>query len=223
MFDKRKLASMGKRIKDKREDKDITQQVLGEMIGIPKSGVSKIENNKQSPTIEQIADIATALGVEIEYILGIDKDADFIRDFIKSFSRITTAKEYAANNGDVHDSQDLIFEIEKEFLVLTGDESLFDLIREIAGAQNLKEKLPKVEYNWKLNVAKQKYKENKTKGDEKSYFLISGEQMTEIIESAVIHQSYVEALFREIGVTTPLEGQALPPLKLNTKNKDEKK
>lgn len=86
----------------------------------------------QPLVITQIADIANALNVDIEYILGIDKEADFITRFIKSFSRITTAKEYYTTNGGIYNKEDLVFGIDEDYLVLTGNEGFFILIKEIA-------------------------------------------------------------------------------------------
>jgi transcriptional regulator with XRE-family HTH domain len=221
MFDKRKLAGIGQRIKDKREDKDITQQSLGAKIGLGKSGISKIENNMQLPTLEQIVDIANALDVKIEYILGVDKEADFIRDFINAFDEITTTNEYSAKDESVYDSKDFIFQTDEDYLMLTGNESLFVLIKDIANAKSLQPKLSKNNYFHMLQVAKQKFKQNRANSKNKPYFLISGEQMKEIIDSAVLKKGYLENLFEEVGLTTPVNGQSLPDLKSIRKKKNE--
>lgn len=223
MFDKSKFAEIGQRIKKARLSKKITQESLGKITGLSESVLSKIENNVQTPTLEQIADIAIALNSRIEYILGLDKVADketeFIRDFIKSFSRITTTKEYSANNEGIYTGKDFIFGINEDYLVLTGSESLFALIKEIAKAENIQSKVSKKDYELMLRSAKHNFIQNKDNSREDSYFLISGEQMTEIIESAVIDRCYVESLFEEMGITLPLEGQALSNLKEIKKNR----
>lgn len=230
MFNPDRLVDIGKRIKDTREDMDMTQKELEQKAKLPSTSISKIENGTQSPTVEQIAKIANTLEVDIEYILGIDKDTDFIDDFMDLFVRLTTTKEYFANNGDVFKGEDLIFEINEDYLVLTGNDCVFTLIKEIAAIKNLKTTLLTDEYNHRLNAAKDRYKkseakaaqneseENIGKSDEKSYFLISGEQMTKIIELGVINKSYVDALFKKISTTEPLWERPLSNLKLNKKN-----
>lgn len=216
MSDERKLTGIGQRIKNIREDKDMTQQSLGETIRVVKSVISKIEKGIQSPTLVQIEDIANALDVKIDYVLGIDKEADLIRDVINEFGKITTSKEYFANK-DVYKIEDFIFETSEDYLVLTGNESLFVLIQEIAKAKNLQPKLSKKNYDTMIEGARKNYNKNKDNSKEGSYFLISGEQMTEIIESKVRARSQGEALLIETGVTAPLEGESLPELKLNRK------
>lgn len=216
MSDERKLTGIGQRIKNIREDKDMTQQSLGETIRVVKSVISKIGKGIQSPTLVQIEDIANALDVKIDYVLGIDKEADLIRDVINEFGKITTSKEYFANK-DVYKIEDFIFETSEDYLVLTGNESLFVLIQEIAKAKNLQPKLSKKNYDTMIEGARKNYNKNKDNSKEGSYFLISGEQMTEIIESKVRARSQGEALLIETGVTAPLEGESLPELKLNRK------
>lgn len=222
MFDVEKLNNIQKRIRDTREDKDIKQKDLARDAKIAISSLNKIENEKQSPTIEEIAWIANALDVEIEYILGIDKDTDFIDDFIDLFVRLTTTKEYFANNSGILRGEDLIFSTEKDYLVLTGNDCVFTLIKEIAAIKNLKEILSPAEYKDRLNAAKDRYKKSKSdaledskdKTHEESYFLISGEQMTEIIEQAVKDEVVVAAALCE---------QPIHNLKLNVQTKDEQK
>lgn len=233
MFDIENLNDIKKRIRDTREDKDIKQKDLARDARIATTSLNKIERGKQSPTIEQIAWIANALDVEIEYILGIDKDTDFIDDFIDLFVRLTTTKEYFANNSGILRGEDLIFSTEKDYLVLTGNDCVFTLIKEIAAIKNLKETLSPTEYKNRLNAAKDKYKksksdvleESKDKTDEKSYFLISGEQMTEIIEQAVKSDMFVKKLLRGMDVTSLelFDEQPIHSLKLNVQTKDEQK
>lgn len=225
MSDKYNLNSIGERIKKLREARKLTQESLGESIGLGKSGVSKIESGKQSPTIEQIFKIADAFQVRTEYILGmdfsVDKESDFVKKFLASFNRITTTKEYSANSGGVYTGEDLIFGIDEDYLVLTGKERLFALIKELANAENLKSKLSKNDYGHMIRTAKQNFKQAQENQTEESYFFLSGQQMTEIIETAIVQRSYLETLFRELGITTPLDGQPLPKLKINMKNRDE--
>lgn len=218
MFDKRRLKGIGQRIRDQREDKDFTQGVLGEKVGLTKSAISKIEKGDQIPSIEQLADIANALEIRLEYILGLDNIPDAATEHLISgiglFEEICTTKAHTIKSKEIFDSEDFVFQTDKEYLMLTGSKKLFTLIREIVKTEIAKTELTKYEYTRRIIAAKKRFEQSNSKSTKQneSYFLITGEQMTEIIESAVSCRSYVETLFRELGITTPLDGQPLPQL-----------
>lgn len=206
MYNKDNLANIGLRIMETRKDAHITLEELGKKVGMEKSGISRIETGKQVASIDQLADFANALDTNIENLLGIDRDEDFIRFFIKSFKRVTTTNKYSANNGGVYNADDLIFQTDKDYLVFTGKKSLFALIKKMAEIENQKSALTKIEYKNRLYDAKEQFKKEEDKTDEESYFLISGEQMTTIIESAVKNQVCLQNLIEESNTNTPLEG-----------------
>lgn len=54
---------LGKRIREIREAKGISQETLAEMIGIEPPSLSSIEHGKSYPTAKNIDKIATSLGV----------------------------------------------------------------------------------------------------------------------------------------------------------------
>lgn len=66
----------GERIKKLRKEKGLTQQELGEMLGVQKSAIAKYENgrvpNLKKETISKLADI---FNVTPNYLLGIDEPA----------------------------------------------------------------------------------------------------------------------------------------------------
>ena len=85
-----KPEGIGKRIRNAREKKKMTQEQLGSKIGISKSAISKIECGKQKePNLDLINSIARELGVRAEYLLGadnlIDREIEFVRDLLKKF------------------------------------------------------------------------------------------------------------------------------------------
>ena len=55
---------LGKRIKEIRKSKNITQEQLAEKVGIGTANISYIENGKFAPTIENFEKIADVLEVE---------------------------------------------------------------------------------------------------------------------------------------------------------------
>ena len=57
-------------LKEVREKKDLTQQELAEKINKDRSTVSNYETGDSKPTIYVLSDLATALGVSTDYLLG---------------------------------------------------------------------------------------------------------------------------------------------------------
>lgn len=58
---------LGQMIRTTRKEKKLTQEKLGELIGVNKSQISKLENNANSATIETIIRVFKALKAEINF------------------------------------------------------------------------------------------------------------------------------------------------------------
>lgn len=58
---------LGQMVKTTRKEKKLTQEQLGNLIGVNKSQISKIENNANSATIETIIKVFKALKAEINF------------------------------------------------------------------------------------------------------------------------------------------------------------
>jgi DNA-binding XRE family transcriptional regulator len=58
---------LGQMIRTTRKEKKMTQEKLGELIGVNKSQISKLENNANSATIETIIRVFKALKAEINF------------------------------------------------------------------------------------------------------------------------------------------------------------
>lgn len=93
---------LGKRIKELRRNKKLTQEQLAEKIGIGTPNISYFETGKYTPALETMQKIARALDVEI-YELYLFKQEKSIEDMrkeltnaINSSNQITTKlyKEY---------------------------------------------------------------------------------------------------------------------------------
>jgi len=67
-----KLKLFGKRLKQAREEKGYTQEMLGSMVGIgpDKPTISKYENGKHEPRALLILTFADILGVSADWLLG---------------------------------------------------------------------------------------------------------------------------------------------------------
>ncbi|GAC44072.1 helix-turn-helix domain-containing protein [Paenibacillus popilliae] len=71
MFEKEKLAS---RIHHLRVEKQLNQDELGNVMGVTKGAVSKIEKAKRAASIEALYALADYFDVSIDYLVGRSDD-----------------------------------------------------------------------------------------------------------------------------------------------------
>lgn len=69
---------IGKKIKELRRKKDMTQQELAEATGFTKSLISKIENGQTGSAVATLSKIAAVLGVTLSWLLQEESDAELI-------------------------------------------------------------------------------------------------------------------------------------------------
>ena len=62
-----RLDLLGEMIKQTRKERHLTQTELGEMIGVQKSQISRIENNTRNVTIETILKVFKALKAKVNF------------------------------------------------------------------------------------------------------------------------------------------------------------
>ena len=74
-FDLR-LDILGEMIKSVRKERHLTQEQLGELIGVQKSQISKLERNAKNVTIETILKVFKALKANIKFSIEM-ADGDF--------------------------------------------------------------------------------------------------------------------------------------------------
>ena len=74
-FDLR-MEILGDMIKSVRKERKLTQEQLGELIGVQKSQISKLERNTKNVTIETILKVFRALKANIKFSVEM-KDGDF--------------------------------------------------------------------------------------------------------------------------------------------------
>lgn len=76
--------TMGERIKYLREKNNMTQDELGELLGVQKSAIAKYENGKveniKRSTIKKMADI---FNISACYLMGFDEDEDNVKKLHK--------------------------------------------------------------------------------------------------------------------------------------------
>ena len=62
-----KVELIGDMIKKVRKDRKLTQQQLGELIGVKKAQISRLENNTKNVTVETIIRIFNAMKAEVNF------------------------------------------------------------------------------------------------------------------------------------------------------------
>ena len=67
------LDIIGETIKNVRKERNLTQQQLGELVGVKKAQISKLESSANSATIDTIMKVFKALKAEINFNVTIEK------------------------------------------------------------------------------------------------------------------------------------------------------
>lgn len=62
----------GKRLKELRKQKNLTQQQLGNMVNVTKVSICCYEKGTRTPTLDTLIDLADALQTKMIYLLGTD-------------------------------------------------------------------------------------------------------------------------------------------------------
>jgi len=73
------MNTFGDKIIEIRKSRGMTQQELGKAIGVDKRVISKYEKNQTVPSVSVANEIAKALDISLDYLIGSDK-ALFIDD-----------------------------------------------------------------------------------------------------------------------------------------------
>lgn len=63
---------LGKMIKTARQQRNLTQEELGRLVGVQKAQISKLENSANSATIDTILKVFTALKAEINFNVKLE-------------------------------------------------------------------------------------------------------------------------------------------------------
>lgn len=62
-------SALGKRIREERKKSNLTQAQLAELINVSTTYVGFIERGERSITLDKLVNIATALGISVDYLL----------------------------------------------------------------------------------------------------------------------------------------------------------
>lgn len=63
------MTSIGERIRTRRQGLELTQQQLGEAVGLTPQHISAVEQDKRAPSLSSLAKLATELGVTVDYLV----------------------------------------------------------------------------------------------------------------------------------------------------------
>ena len=66
----------GKRLKDLRKGKGLTQRKLAELLNVEPSAVGKWEIHDITPSVETLKRLCEIFGVSVNYLLGIDTETN---------------------------------------------------------------------------------------------------------------------------------------------------
>ncbi|MES2558396.1 MAG: helix-turn-helix transcriptional regulator [Bacteroidota bacterium] len=62
---------LGQAIKQARQERHLTQEQLGELVGVQKAQISKIENSVKNARFETILKVFEALGAKVNFIVEL--------------------------------------------------------------------------------------------------------------------------------------------------------
>jgi len=69
-----RMEVIGKMIKKARQERNLTQEQLGELIGVQKSQISKLESSANSATIDTVIKVFKALKAEINFRVKLENE-----------------------------------------------------------------------------------------------------------------------------------------------------
>lgn len=67
------------RLREIREDKDLTQKDIAKLLGTTQPQIYKYENGIQEMTVSRLAKLCEFYGVSADYILGLPKGLKWLR------------------------------------------------------------------------------------------------------------------------------------------------
>lgn len=82
------MATLGEKIRKRRQEKGLTLEQLGDMAGASKSYIWELENrNPPRPSAEKVSRIAAALGLTAEFLLDEKRESPEASDVDLAFFR----------------------------------------------------------------------------------------------------------------------------------------
>ena len=66
--------TMGQRIAQKRKEQNLSQEALGEALGVSRQSISKWESDSSLPEIEKLVALSKLFGVSVGWLLGVEEE-----------------------------------------------------------------------------------------------------------------------------------------------------
>ena len=66
--------TMGQRIAQKRKEQNLSQEALGETLGVSRQSISKWESDSSLPEIEKLVALSKLFGVSVGWLLGVEEE-----------------------------------------------------------------------------------------------------------------------------------------------------
>lgn len=70
------MASVADRIKELREDHDLTRLEMAQRLGVNKSTITRYELGDMKPTIDMLLKIRELFGVTVDWVTGVDTNGE---------------------------------------------------------------------------------------------------------------------------------------------------
>lgn len=91
------MDTFGKRFKEERLNKRLTQEQLADKFNLKKSSISRYENDKQMPEVNLLRGFSDFFGVSVDYLIGNEEsrqEDDFLNEFddLKQNGKFTNEK-----------------------------------------------------------------------------------------------------------------------------------
>lgn len=87
--------ALGKRIRDARKKKRLTQQQVAEKIGVEPSHISNVERGITKPSLKAVVDIAEVLGVTVDSLVydSLSQERNHYLDSLEAVVKKATPKQ----------------------------------------------------------------------------------------------------------------------------------
>jgi transcriptional regulator with XRE-family HTH domain len=94
------MASFGKKLRECRENKNLSQSEVAKLLGTNHSIIGKYERDEVKPTIDVVKKLANILDTTVGYLLGETEESDLFKDkkMLQRLQDITRLPEQERNS-----------------------------------------------------------------------------------------------------------------------------
>jgi len=94
------MSTFGKRLRECRERKGLSQQELAKLLNTSYTVIGKYERDEMKPSVEVAKNISKLIGTTVGYLLGETEDSNIFKDpdMLKRFNDILSLPEADRNN-----------------------------------------------------------------------------------------------------------------------------